>query len=170
MDLLYIVSVGTQEQIYIGPWTLSKEAQWSENRSIVRKMPYFELHEHAMTIKAGKGGPRRDIPLAKWNKDQNMCPIIEEDVPESSIDKDMHCERIRQMRAKKCLRESCYHRIEYFIANSLATLMRKWCLNSAFQPYSYYQRLQEGANGISINRSNLMSTWRVEMRGECGIK
>ena len=63
MDLLYIVSVGTQEQIYIGPWTLSKEAQWSENRSIVRKTPYFELHEQAMIVMTGKCGPRRGYPL-----------------------------------------------------------------------------------------------------------
>ena len=29
--------IGTQAQIYIGPWALSEEAQWSESRSIVRK-------------------------------------------------------------------------------------------------------------------------------------
>ena len=35
-------------------------------------------------------------------------------------------------------RESCYHRIKCSAANSLAALIRKWYLNSNFQPYSYY--------------------------------
>ena len=54
-----------------------------------------------------------------------MCSVIQSDVPGSSIDKDMHCERIGQMGARKYLRKNCYHRIECSAANSLATLMRK---------------------------------------------
>ena len=43
-------------------------------------------------------------------------------------------------------------------------------MNSTFQPYNYPQRFQEGADGTRINISNLMSTWRVEMRGEMWYK
>ena len=38
---------------------LSEEAQWSEDKSIVRKTQDFELHELAMTEKAGRGRLRR---------------------------------------------------------------------------------------------------------------
>ena len=34
-------------------------------------------------------------------------------------------------------RESCYHLIKCSAANSLAALMKKWYMNSIFQPYSY---------------------------------
>ena len=73
----------------------------------------------------------------------------------------MHHERTGQM---KYLGESYYHRIEYSVVNSLAAIMRKWYLNSIFQPYSYSQKLQECADGIKINTSNLRYTWRVEMK------
>ena len=75
-----------------------------------------------------------------------------------------------KMGAEKYLGESCYHCIKYSVTKSLASLIRKWYLNSAFQLYSYPQRLQEGADGTSINISNLTSTWRVEMRGEMWYK
>ena len=58
----------------------------------------------------------------------------------------MHYEHTRGMRAKKYLRESCYHSIECSIANSLATLMRKWYINSAFQPYKQSTVHVEGRN------------------------
>ena len=76
----------------------------------------------------------------------------------------MHHECIGQMGSVKYLRESYYHRIEYFVANSLTALMRKWYLNSTFQPYNYSQRLQKGADGIRINTSNLMYMWMVEIK------
>ena len=76
----------------------------------------------------------------------------------------MYYERTGKMRVLKYLRESCYHRIECSVANSLTALMRKWYLNSTFQSYSYFQRFQEDADGIMINTSNLMYTWRVEMK------
>ena len=90
-----------------------------------------------MTVKAGRGGLRRTIPSARWNEDQNVCPIIQGDILGDSIDKDMYYERTEGVGARKYLRESYYHHIECFAANSLAALMRKWCLNSSFQPYSY---------------------------------
>ena len=46
-------------------------------------------------------------------------------VPENSIDKDIYHESTEQRKAMKYLRESCYHRIEYSVTNSLAALMRK---------------------------------------------
>ena len=51
-----------------------------------------------------------------------MCSIIQSDVPGNSIDKDMHCERTRQMGVRKYLRESCYYRIECSATNFLAAL------------------------------------------------
>ena len=54
-----------------------------------------------------------------------MCSVVQGDVLGSSIDKDMHCERMGQMGVGKYLRESYHHRIECFVANSLAVLMRK---------------------------------------------
>ena len=66
-----------------------------------------------------------------------MCSVIQSDIPGSSIDKDMHCERTGQIGAGKYLRESRYHCIECSVANSLTALMRKWYLNNSFQPYSY---------------------------------
>ena len=46
-------------------------------------------------------------------------------VPRDSIDKDTHHESTGHRKAMKYLRESCYHRIEYSVTNSLAALMRK---------------------------------------------
>ena len=78
-----------------------------------------------MTVKAGGGGPRRNIPSAKQSKYQNMCPIIEGDITGSSIDKDVHYERTRGMEVRKYLKENCYHCIECSVANSLGALMMK---------------------------------------------
>ena len=110
-----------------------------------------------MIVKAGGGGLRRNISSTKWSEDQNVYPIIQGDIPRGSIDKDMHYERTWGIEARKYLRENYYHHIECYVANSLAVLMRKWYLNNAFQ---------EDADGIGINTSNLLSTWRVEMRRE----
>ena len=63
--------------------------------------------------------------LAKQSKDQKVCSVIQSNIPGNSIDKDMHHECIGQMGSVKYLRESYYHRIEYFVANSLTALMRK---------------------------------------------
>ena len=89
----------------------------------------------------GGGRPRRSIFSNKRRRGQKVCSIIQSDVPGSFVDKDMYCEHIGQIGAKKYLRESCYHRIKCFVAYSLAALMRKWYLNSVFQPYNFPQRL-----------------------------
>ena len=39
--------------------------------------------------------------------------------------------------------------------NQLFALMWMWYLNSAFQPYNYTQRLQEGFDGTSIKASSI---------------
>ena len=76
-------------------------------------------------------------PFTKWNRGQKECPVIQGDLPGNSSDNDICYEHTRQQWGGKYLRESYYHRIECFAANSLATLMRKWYLISSFQPYSY---------------------------------
>ena len=124
----------------------------------------MELHKQATNKKAGEGRPRRSISLATWSRDQKVCSVIQSNILGNFIDKDMHYERTGQMRAVKYLKESCYHHFECSVANSVAALMRKWYLNSTFQPYNYSQRFQEGADGTRINTSNLMYTWRVEIK------
>ena len=78
-----------------------------------------------MTVKAGRGGPRRNISSVRQNKDQNVCPIIQGDVSGGSIYKDMDYVHTERVGARKYLRENCNHRIEYSTANSLTALMRK---------------------------------------------
>ena len=78
-----------------------------------------------MTVKAGGGGPWRNIPSAKRSEDQSVCAIIHGNVPGSSIDKDMHYECTRGMGARKYIRESYYHCIECSVDNSLTALMMK---------------------------------------------
>ena len=78
-----------------------------------------------MIVKAGRGGPRRNIPSARRNEDQNVCPIIQGGVPGGSIDKDIHYDRTKGVGARKYLRESYCHRIKCSAVNSLAALLRK---------------------------------------------
>ena len=72
-----------------------------------------------------KGGPRRNASSAEQSRSQKVWFAIQINIPGNSIDKDMHHECIGQMGSVKYLRESYYHRIEYFVANSLTALMRK---------------------------------------------
>ena len=69
-----------------------------------------------------EGGPRRDASLDKQGRGQKVQPVIQCNVLGVSIDKDA---RHGGMGAMKYLRENCYHRIEYSVANSLTALMRK---------------------------------------------
>ena len=55
----------------------------------------------------------------------NVYPIIQSDLSGNFTDRDVNYERTRGMEAQKYLRESYYHRIECFVANPLAALMRK---------------------------------------------
>ena len=79
-----------------------------------------------MIVKARRSGPRRNIPLTKRSKYQNVCLIIQGDVPGSSINKDVHYECTGGIEVRKYLRESYYHLIECSVTNSLtAALIRK---------------------------------------------
>ena len=55
----------------------------------------------------------------------NIDPNDQSDLLGSSNDRDVRHKRTRNMGTQKYLRESCYHCIECFVTNSLATLMRK---------------------------------------------
>ena len=69
-----------------------------------------------------EGGQRRDTSSDKQGRGQKVRSAIQSNILGISIDKDA-CHG--GMEVMKYLRESCYHRIEYFVANSLAALMRK---------------------------------------------
>ena len=90
-------------------------------------------------MRVQEGGPMRNASSAEQSRGQKMWSAIQSNVLGDSIDKDIHYESIGQMGTIKYLRESCYHHIECSVANSLATLIWKWYLNSNFQPYSYSQ-------------------------------
>ena len=55
----------------------------------------------------------------------DIDPNDQSDLLGNSNDKDMHHKRTRKMETQKYLRENCYYRIEYSVANSLTVLMRK---------------------------------------------
>ena len=55
----------------------------------------------------------------------NIDPNDQSDLPGSSNDRDVRHKRTRKMGTQKYLKESCYHRIKYSVANSLVALMRK---------------------------------------------
>ena len=76
-------------------------------------------------MRVQEGGPRRNASSAEQSRGQKMWSAIQSNVLGDSIDKDTHYESIRQMGTIKYLRESCYHHIECFVANSLATLIWK---------------------------------------------
>ena len=71
-----------------------------------------------MLFRSGRVSPRLNkVEIRK------RCSVIQSDIPGNSINKDMHYKRIGQMGARKYLKESCYHHIEYFVADSLTALM-----------------------------------------------
>ena len=67
----------------------------------------------------------QSISSTKRSGGQKECPVIQGNILENSINKDIRYECIGQLECGKYLREICYHRIECSIANALATLMRK---------------------------------------------
>ena len=78
-----------------------------------------------LVIRVQEGGLRRITSLAKQSRGLKVWFAIYGNVPEDFIDNDTHHEGIGQRGTMKYLRESCYHRIEYSVTNSLAVLMRK---------------------------------------------
>ena len=73
--------------------------------------------------------------VGRWSKEEyllgydkcssNVYSNNQGDLSGSSNDRDVHHEHMRRMGTQKYLRESCYHRIEYFVANPLTALMTK---------------------------------------------
>ena len=117
-----------------------------------------------MTVKAGRGRPRRSISSAKWRRDQKVCSVIQNDVPGSSIDKDMHCKRIGQIGANEYLRKNCYHRIECSITNSLAAFMWRRSLNSAALVAPTHRRPVRMSDGTSTQvMAWTIDKWRAKI-------
>ena len=141
--------MGTQAQMYVGPWASFEEAWWAENRSIVKKEQDQELHEQTMAVKAKRGGPRRVIPSANRRRCQKMRPIIQGDFSRSSIDKDMPYERAEGRRAKKYLEESYYHHIKCFEAISRAVFMWRKPLNCTVLVAPTHRELKGVFDGTS---------------------
>ena len=55
----------------------------------------------------------------------NIDPNDQSDLLGNSNDRNVHHKHTRKMGTQKYLKESCYHRIKYSVANSLTALMRK---------------------------------------------
>ena len=72
-----------------------------------------------------EGGPKRNASSSEQSRGPKVWYAIQGNIPRDSIDKDTHHEGIGQRGTMKYLRESCYHCIEFFVANSLTVLMRK---------------------------------------------
>ena len=81
--------------------------------------------ERGLVMMVQKDGLRRNASSVKQSKGQKVRSALQSNVPRGSIDKDIHHESIGQREAMKYLRESCYHHIEYSVANSLVALMWK---------------------------------------------
>ena len=75
--------------------------------------------------KSPKGGPRRITSLPGQSRGPKVWSIIQGNISECPIDKDTRYEGTGQRGTMKYLRENCYHRIEYSVANFLTVLMRK---------------------------------------------
>ena len=87
------------------------------------------------------GDPRRNAFSAEQRRGQKVQSDIKSHVPENSTSENKYQEGTGQREAMKYLRETYYHRIKCSAANSLTALMRKWYLNSNFQPYSYSPKI-----------------------------
>ena len=100
-------------------------------------------------MKAGRGCLRRSIPSAKRNKDQDVSPVIQGDIPGGPIDKDTHYEHIGKMGAMKYLRKSYCHRIEYFAANFLVAFMWRRPLKNVVLATPTHKGLERVFDGTS---------------------
>ena len=83
------------------------------------------MKKWGLIIRVQKGGSRRNAFSAEQSRGMKVWSAIQGNVPGDSIDKDTHHEGTGHKGTMKYLRESCYHRIECSIANSLTALMRK---------------------------------------------
>ena len=120
---------------------------------MVRKEQDQGLYEQAMAVKAGRGGLKRVISLAKRKRDQKVSPIIQGDFPGSSTDKDTPNERVGGRGAKKYLEEGYYHHIKYIAANSLAVFMWRRPLNSVSLVAPTHRESKGESKGVSNGTS-----------------
>ena len=72
-----------------------------------------------------EGGPRRNATSTMQSRGQKVWSAIKSNISDHSMDEDKYQEGLKQRKAMKYLKESYYHCIEYFTANSLIVLMRK---------------------------------------------
>ena len=110
-----------------------------------------------MIVMAGRGFPRRNIPSAKRNEDQDVPPIIQGDVPGGSTDKDMHYERTGRTGVRKYLKKSYCHRIECSALNFLAAFMRRRPLNNA----ALATPTHKGSERVSDETSTQVVAWMI---------
>ena len=103
-----------------------------------------------MTVEARNGCLRKNIPSVERKEDQNVPSVIQGDVSGVSIDKNMHYEHTRRMRARKYLRKCCCHRIKCSTANFLAALIWRRPLNSVVLATPTYRRPVNVSYGTSI--------------------
>ena len=68
---------------------------------------------------------KEEYLLGQAKHKSDIDPNDQSDLPGNSNDRDVCHKRTRKMRTQKYLRKNCYHRIQYSVANSLATLMTK---------------------------------------------
>ena len=118
----------------LGPWprTLSGSMTYKQYWRCKTQSPMSKLQMRELG-KVGWGG------ISPWLNEAKikMCVLLSRvTFQESLLIMTCYYECTEGMGAKKYVKESCYHLIECFVANSLATLMRKWYLNCAFQAYS----------------------------------
>ena len=78
-----------------------------------------------LVIRIQEGDLRRNASSAEQSRGSKVWFAIQGSVLRDSIDNDTHHEGTGQRGTMKYLRESCYYCIEYYVANSLATLMWK---------------------------------------------
>ena len=102
-----------------------------------------------MTVMAGKGCPRRNIPQTKRTEDQDVPPVLQGNILGGSIDKDMHYKCTERMEVRKYLRKSYCHRIECSAANFLATFMWRKPLNSAVLATPTHRGPEEVSDGTN---------------------
>ena len=102
-----------------------------------------------MTVEAGNGCPRKNIPSVERNEDQNVPSVIQGDISGVSIDKNMHYEHTRRMRARKYLRKGCCHRIKCSAANFLVALVWKRPQNSVALVTPTHRELVKVSDEIS---------------------
>ena len=137
--------------------------------SVVRR--YINIREdiRLWTSRASydcKGRPRKSITSAKREGVKRWVLLSRVTFQEVLLIRICTVNVLDKMGVEKYLGESCYHSIKCSVTNSLAVLMRKWCLNNTFQPYSNPQRFQEGADGTYPHKQSNVHVVNRDERGD----